>query len=105
MKLSVVEHDYRKKDKHFESTASPLTYRVSLQISGYDDIVLTREYFYVGYNSGEKYDKFYFDDYRDNGKLTRGSFITTNFDSDYLVKKESELIKKFYKKLINSIKK
>jgi len=79
----------------------PISYRVSLEINR-DVVTLEREYFRVGFSDGEQYDKFYFDNEwcgRQGNPLHRCTFITKKIDDKkYLMKKEEELIKLFYKK-------
>jgi len=84
----------------------PISYRVSISIGTDNNIILTREYFRVGFNDGESWNKFYFNcDSYSYGKtnLTRASFITRKIDDkQYLQNKELELINKFYDKLIET---
>jgi len=104
MKFRIQEIDLREKDKSWNSKSTPLTYRISIKLND-TEIVLAREYFYVGYNDGEDIDDFYFDNEFGNyefGNFTRATFLTRNFDSEYLKIKENELIKKFYKRLIKN---
>jgi len=84
-------------DANYWSKQAPLTYRVSIKIEN-DEIILKREYFYVGFTDGEDFDDFYFDsDWHDY--FTRGTFITRNLNEQYLIDKEKELIQKFYENL------
>jgi len=89
-----------------DSNSAPLTYRLSLDLYKFEEITLTREYFYFGYNDGENIDGFYFDNELpwSSGKqgISRATFLTRNFDQEYLKEKEKELIQKFYDKLIKS---
>lgn len=107
MKLTIIEEDKREKDRYFNSISTPLTYRIdiSLDYNDVDNIILKREYFYVGYNSGEQPDHFYYDNEGNYGEklpIRRATFITRNFNSIYLKNKEKELIENFYQKLIES---
>lgn len=82
----------------------PLSYRVSLRLEN-NNIVLTREYFRVGFHDGEKWDGFYFDCDNNYGygetNLNYATFMTRKLDDKlYLQQKELELIDKFYDKLI-----
>lgn len=104
MNFRIDEIDKRDaENKYFYS--SPLTYRIAIRL--YDnEIVLTREYFYYGYNDGEKIDNFYFDNevgWNNGTEITRCTFITRNFDENYLKEKETLLIESFYEKISNSI--
>ena len=106
MNYKIVETDDRNDSKFKEfkpSSASPITYRVSIRIAGNANITLTREYFYYGYYDGERQDDFYFDfEWASTLAVGTGSFYTRNFDPEYLKEKEKELIELFYKKLIKS---
>jgi len=97
MKYRIIEIDRSDSDKSLKSFATPLTYRISITLEN-NEVVLMREYFYVGYNDGEKIDDFYYDD----NHISRITFLTRNFDDDYLKEKEKEVIKIFYYKLIES---
>lgn len=104
MKLIIEENNFDKEDlknsSYFDKPSTPLTYRVSIRLNE-DHILLKREYFFVGYLSGESPDEFYFND-EDNwysSYITYTSFITRNFDTKYLKDKENELINKFFDKL------
>ena len=104
MKYIIIEEDLREKDKHWDSQATPLTYRVSIELDE-NLIILKREYFYVGYNDGELINGFYFDNevgWSNSPTINRATFLTRNFDLNFLKQKEDELIKKFYKRLIKS---
>lgn len=83
----------------------PISYRVSLKIIK-NTVVLKREYFRVGFNSGEQYDNFYFDNEwsgKQNEPLERCTFITKRIDDKkYLMEKEKDLIKLFYEKCTKS---
>jgi len=99
MGFKILNIDKSESDKFFfESDSTPLTYRISLSLEN-NEIVLRREYFYVVYKDGEQLDNNYF---IDNVYVTYASFITRNFDEDYLIKKERKLIKVFYNKLKES---
>ncbi|MFA5586461.1 MAG: hypothetical protein WDA02_07960 [Saccharofermentanales bacterium] len=70
-----------------------------------DKIILTREYFRVGFRDGESWDKFYFDNNYSYNKtdLTYATFITRKINNgEYLKKKEIELINRFYDKLFET---
>lgn len=101
MKFRIEEIDDTQKDKHFSSDVTPLTYRISLRINN-DEIVLRREYFYVGYRVGEKVEDFYFNNTSWNNNIIYASFLTRNFDSNHLQQKEKEFIEKFHHQLIES---
>lgn len=103
MKLKIIEKKPSKEDSNLKSKATPLTYRIFLELH-YPQLILTRQYFYTGYYSGEFIDGFYFDNgwNPNTNKLTRGSFLTRNFDPEYLKINEKILIEKFYKKLIET---
>lgn len=79
----------------------PISYRVSLVIDR-NTVTLHREYFRVGFSDGEQYDDFYFDNEwcgRQGNPLHRCTFITKKIDDKkYLMEKEEEMIKLFYKK-------
>lgn len=79
----------------------PISYRVSLEIDR-NTVTLHREYFRVGFSDGEQYDDFYFDNEwcgRQGNPLHRCTFITKKVDDKkYLMEKEEEMIKIFYKK-------
>ncbi len=84
----------------------PLSYRVSLRLEK-DTILLTREYFRIGFHFGESWDDFYFncDNNWDYSKtnLSYATFMTRKLnDKTYLQNKELELINKFYDKLIKT---
>jgi hypothetical protein len=85
---------------------TPLIYRISIKL-GEDTIILKREYFYVGYLTGEQADEFYFNDSNiwDHNYLNYATFTTKNFDTEYLKEKETELINKFFEKLNYTTKK
>lgn len=114
MKFRIEEIDKSQSDVYFNSKTTPLTYRVAITIevgirvgnpTNEDEIVLTREYFYVGYNDGESVDNFYFDTDVRWTKIIgvkRGTFLTRNFNHEYLKQKEEELIQLFYDRLIKS---
>lgn len=96
-----------KTDKPSGGTAKK-SYRISISLKD-SEIILLREFFYIGFTPGEQNDKFYFDNevqwqkgYRSSNGITHASFITQNLEPDYLQKKEKELIEIFYKKLIKS---
>lgn len=84
-------------NKNIDWIDKPLRYRMSL--SFYDDIVLKREYFKVGFLDGEENDKFH-------SHLEKSvkyiSFITQNFDEKYLQEKENELFKNAYEYILKS---
>jgi len=104
--MKIVEIDKSIEDKSFDSRSTPLTYRIAIKLDYSEkDLTLTREYFYVGYNDGESVDKFYFDNQVPWARvigITRATFLTRNFDKDYLKEKEKELIENFYEQLIKS---
>jgi len=82
----------------------PISYRISLNLYS-DKIILTREYFRVGFRDGESWDKFYFDNNYSYNKtdLTYATFITRKINKEeYLKKKEIELINRFYDKLFET---
>jgi len=82
----------------------PISYRISLNLYS-DKIILTREYFRVGFRDGESWDKFYFDNNYSYNKtdLTYATFITRKINNgEYLKKKEIELINRFYDKLFET---
>jgi hypothetical protein len=83
----------------------PISYRVSLEINR-DIVTLEREYFRCGFNDGEQYDDFYFDNEwsgRQGRPLYRCTFITKRIDDKkYLMEKEQEMIKLFYDKCAKS---
>jgi len=82
----------------------PISYRISLNLYS-DKIILTREYFRVGFRDGESWDKFYFDNNYSYNKtdLTYSTFITRKINNEeYLKKKEIELINRFYDKLFET---
>lgn len=82
----------------------PTSYRISLELDN-NRIILTREYFKVGFRDGESWDKFYFNNnYSYNiTDLTYATFITRKLDNEeYLKKKEIELINRFYDKLFET---
>lgn len=88
-----------KEKSHLDSFINePISYRISLNLYG-DKIILTREYFKVGFRDGESWDKFYFDNNYSYNKtdLTYATFITRKINNEeYLKKKEIELINRFY---------
>lgn len=99
MKYRIVEIDKSEEDKNnFCTDATPLTYRVSISLEN-NEIILQREFFYVGYNSGEQIDDFYINDIT---HVIRMTYLTRNFDKKHLEEKEKMLIKKFYYELINT---
>lgn len=102
MKFRIEEIDRRNTEYIY---SAPLTYRIAIKL--YDnEIVLTREYFYYGYNDGETIDNFYFDNevgWNNGTEITRCTFITRNFDEKYLKEKEELLIETFYEKISKSI--
>jgi hypothetical protein len=109
MKYQIVEIDNRDKEKSQSSNSTPLTYRIELKIESYsepNEITLKREYFYWGYNDGESIDGFYFDNEIgwsiEKYQITRATFLTRNFEPNYLKQKEKELIELFYSKLIKT---
>ena len=103
MNFRIEEIDKRNTENIYSST--PLTYRIAIKL--YDnEIVLTREYFYYGYNDGEIIDNFYFNNevgWNNGTEITRCTFITRNFDEKYLKEKEELLIETFYEKISKSI--
>lgn len=104
MNLKIENIDNSQNDIFFKSTTTPLTYGVSIKIEN-DEIILTREYFYVGYSYCETIDDFYFNTdlpWRNDIGITKGTFLTKNFNPDYIKQKEEELINLFYQKLIKS---
>lgn len=108
--MKIIEEDRSKIDKG-KWHGSPLTYRVSIEIS-YDvndvrnRLILKREYFYVGFNDGEVEDGFYFNNKVPWSRVigvTRATFYTRKLDDkEYLIEKEKELIKLFYEELVKS---
>jgi len=100
----LIEEDLDKNNDDWDS--QPLRYRVSL--SFYDNIVLKREYFRVGFLAGEEDDKFYIDleinkySSPNQKSTTHISFITRNFDKKYLQEKENELFRIAYKYILKS---
>lgn len=96
MEHQIIER-YKEDANEIFSHNPPLTYRVSISLEN-NKIVLLREYFYVGYNDGEKFDDFYMDS---SYMFTRMSYLTRDFNKDYLKKVEKELIDKFYFELLN----
>ena len=94
-----------KEKSHLDSFINePISYRISLNLYG-DKIILTREYFKVGFRDGESWDKFYFDNNYSYNKtdLTYATFITRKINNEeYLKKKEIELINRFYDKLFET---
>ena len=95
MKFKIEEKDHRVNYNKNGSENYESHYRITIHLYN-DEIILKREYFYYGFYDGEEYDHFFF---RDKDYLTRGSFLTKNFDPEYLRQKENQLIKKIYKKL------
>jgi hypothetical protein len=106
MNYKIVEIDVRDDlSKNTINFSVPLTYRIAIKIEGNAELTLSREYFYYGYNDGEKIDGFYFNSelsWSTTLAITRATFLTRNFDSKYLKQKEQELIELFYNKLIKS---
>lgn len=102
--MKIIEEDRSKIDKR-KWHGSPLTYRVSIEIS-YNRLILKREYFYVGFNDGEVEDGFYFNNkvpWSSAIGVTRATFYTRKLDDkEYLIEKEKELIKLFYEELVKS---
>lgn len=104
MKFKIDEIDKRN-DVYYSTLSTPLTYRIAIKLCE-NEIILTREYFYVGYNDGESIDNFYFDNevgWNNGTEITRCTFITRNFNEEYLKEKEEELIEIFFHKISKSI--
>jgi hypothetical protein len=107
MKFRIEEEDRRESDIYFKSSVTPLTYRIEIKIED-DEIILKREYFYVGYSDGEHPESFYFDNevgWRRDHYLGKASYLTRIFDPQHIQEKEDELIKMFYEKTFKNIEK
>lgn len=101
---------YKKKDcrKDDSFKSEPLSYRVSITHDNKTkEIIITREYYRVGFRDGEKWDGFYFDfelPWRNGLTVNHASIMTRKInDPDYLREIEEKLIKEYYKKCIKSI--
>ena len=79
------------------------SYRVSIDLE-YPEVIIKREYFYYGYyEHSNDFDNFWYNNTSNHmsvGNLNRASFVTRNFDTEYLKVKEKELIESFYNKLV-----
>lgn len=97
--MKIIEIDERNDHKHLIEPA----YRVSIKLYD-DDIIITRKYFYHGYyEHSNDFDNFWYNNTSNHtsvGNFNKASFITRNFDPEYLKIKEKELIKSFYIKLV-----
>ena len=82
----------------------PLSYRVTIGTNIGDSkrtITITRQFFRAGFHDGEDYGKFFFNMNRWDSKegITRASFLSKKVkDTEYLKRKEEELIKIFVEK-------
>ena len=103
MEIKIVEKLNNDNDKHFDSRATPLSYRVSLQIWR-NIITLKREYFRVGFGTGEGHNKYAFNNqHNKHEQLRYASFITRDIDNNDLKNKaELKLLKKFQKEILLS---
>jgi hypothetical protein len=103
MEIKIVEKLDKDNDKHFDSRATPLSYRVSLQVRK-NIIILKREYFRVGFGPGEGHNRYSFNSHQNSyAQLTYASFITRDVDNDDLKNKsELKLLKKFQKEALLS---
>lgn len=103
MKIKIIEDLNKNNDSSFRYESTPLSYRVSLTLCN-NDLILKREYFCVGFLSGEGYGKYYYncdDTWTNNLPLTYASFITKEIDNDKLkMEAELTLIKTFQHKSI-----
>ena len=85
----------------------PRSYRIEIEIHR-EEICLTREIFRISFRDGEDWDNFYFDNemsWRKNYDaigLSRATFITQNFNPQYLEEKEQELLKEVFRRLQKS---
>lgn len=102
MKIKIIEQSEDKCNNYFIDM--PLRYRIKLYL--YDEIILVREYFRVGFLCGEENDEFYIDSEINKWDIKPStrfiSFMTQNLDKEYHKKKEKQLLNIAYEKILKS---
>jgi len=103
-KIKIRKKDCRKNDA-FKN--EPLSYRVSI---AYDitteEIVITREFYRVGFCDGERWDEIYMDydmSWKDMLGIRYASIMTRNMDKEYHIEIEKKLIETYYDNCFKSI--
>lgn len=106
-KIKIIKIDSTKKSDGF--TSEPRSYRVAIQFNERDrEIIITREYYRVGFRDGEVWDEIYLDyelGWKSEMLGVHHSSIMTRCidDKEYLKKIERDLIESYYDNCFKSI--
>lgn len=92
MKFKTELIEFKSDDTYYRDRE--LSYRLKLVIEN-DELILIKEYFKIGYNDNEKWDKFWI--YNSNTELVWVSIITRRFnDVVYMKELETKIFELFY---------
>jgi len=106
-KIKIIKKDSTKKSDGFLSESK--SYRVSIKFNERDqEIIITREFYRVGFRDGERWDEIFLDyklAWRSEQLGIYCASIMTKYvdDKKYLRKIEKDLIESYYKNCFNSI--
>jgi hypothetical protein len=104
--IKIVKKDSTKKSDGFLS--EPRNYRVSIDFNERNkEIIITREFYRVGFRDGERWDEIYLD-YNMGWRseqlgIYHASIMTRNLDETYHIEIEKKLIETYYKNCFKSI--